>query len=372
LGIKTDYNSKILAMTTKTNKLDFSGQNIYIGLDTHKNSWKVTILTDTISHKTFSQNPDPEVLCNYLVRNFPGATYYSAYEASYCGFWIHNRLTELGIKSIIVNAGDIPTTNKEKVQKEDKRDSRKIAKCLRNGELLPIYIPSQRNLEDRNLMRIRLMIAKDTRRIKNRIRSLLFFYGISVPERFKDLTNPWTNKYIQWIESIDIIENNAKESLNILLTECKMLRSFDLETLQKIRGLSQTDKYREQVRLLLTIPGIGLKTAMLILTELFCIDRFKTLDQLCSYVGIIPSTRSTGDNEIVGDITPRGHNILRSAIIESAWIAVRADPALNLAYNTLCKKMKANKAITRIGKKLLNRIRYVLLNQHEYVGALVK
>lgn len=69
-------------METKTNKLDFSGQNIYVGLDTHKNSWKVTILTDNISHKTFSQDPVPEVLYNYLARNFPGATYYSAYEAS--------------------------------------------------------------------------------------------------------------------------------------------------------------------------------------------------------------------------------------------------------------------------------------------------
>jgi transposase len=359
-------------METKTNKLDFTGQNIFIGLDTHKNSWKVTILTDTISHKTFSQDPVPEILHNYLIRNFPGATYFSAYEASYCGYWIHNRLTELGIKSIIVNPADIPTTNKERVQKEDKRDSRKIAKCLRNGELEPIYIPSQKNLENRNLMRTRLMIAKDLRRIKNRIRSLLFFYGINVPDNFYGKGKHWSNKFIQWLESIDIIENNAKESLNILIAECKILRSFDLDTLKKIRLLSKTDEYKELVRLLLTVPGIGLKTAMLILTELYNIDRFKSLDQLCSYVGIIPSTSSSGDKEIVGEITPRGHDNLRSAIIESAWTAAKVDPALNLAYNTLCKRMKANKAITRIAKKLLNRIRYVLLNQKEYVTAVVK
>lgn len=359
-------------METKTSKLDFSGQSIYIGLDTHKNSWKVTIWTDTISHKTFSQNPDPAVLYKYLVRNFPGATYYSAYEASYCGYWIHYRLIELGIKSMIVNAGDVPTTNKEKVQKEDKRDSRKIAKSLRNGELSPIYIPSQKNLEDRNLMRTRLMIARDSRRIKNRIRSLLFFYGIPIPDRFTEKGNHWTNKFILWLENIDAIENNAKVSLNTLITEFKILRSFDLDTLKKIRELSQTDEYREKIRLLLTVPGIGLKTAMLILTELFCIERFKTLDHLCSYVGIIPSTKSSGDKDIAGEVTPRGHNILRSAIIESAWIAAKVDPALNLAYNTLCKKMNANKAITRIGKKLLNRVRYVLLNQKEYVIAVSK
>lgn len=252
-----------------------------------------------------------------------------------------------------MNPADIPTTNKEKVQKEDKRDSRKIAKCLRNGELEPIYIPSQKNLEDRTLMLTRLMIAKDTRRIKNRIRSFLFFYGISVPDKSYD--KHWSNRLITWLENIDTIENSAKKSLNTLIAECKILRSFDLDTLKKIKELSKTKEYKKQVRLLLTVPGIGLKTAMLLLTELFCIDRFKNLDQLCSYVGIIPSTRSTGDKEIVGEITPRGHGTLRSAIIESAWIAAKVDPALNLAYNTLCKRMKANKAITRIAKKLLNR-----------------
>ena len=62
--------------------LDFKDQKIYAGTDTHKLSWKVTILTESISHKTFSQPPEPEVLYNYLKRNFPGATYYSAYEVT--------------------------------------------------------------------------------------------------------------------------------------------------------------------------------------------------------------------------------------------------------------------------------------------------
>ena len=132
-------------MKAQVNKLDFTGQNIYIGLDTHIKDWKVTIMLDQITHKTFVLHPPkPELLSNYLKKNFPGGNYYSAYEASYCGFWIHERLESLGIKNIVVNAADIPVTNKEKVQKEDKRDSRKIAKSLRSGDLNGIYVPNKK------------------------------------------------------------------------------------------------------------------------------------------------------------------------------------------------------------------------------------
>ena len=124
-------------MQTQNNKLDFTGQNIYIGFDVHLKSWKVTIMTDKLTHKTFFQSPQPKLLYQYLEKNFPGGVYHSAYEAGYCGYWIHNSLKALGINSIVVNPADIPTTDKEKVQKEDARDSRKITKALRNGDFHP-------------------------------------------------------------------------------------------------------------------------------------------------------------------------------------------------------------------------------------------
>jgi hypothetical protein len=59
----------------------------------------------------------------------------------------------------------------------------------------------------------------------------------------------------------------------------------------------------------------------------------------------VPSTHSSGDKELVGGITRRGHTVLRSAIIESAWIAARHDPALIKSYHEYCRRMDPNKAI---------------------------
>jgi transposase len=359
-------------MLTQSNKIDFNGQNIYVGFDVHLKSWKVTIMTERLTHKTFSQDPKPEVLHHYLTKNFPGANYYSAYEAGFCGYWIHNKLSELGIHSIVVNPADIPTTGKEKVQKDDSRDSAKIARSLRNGDLKPIHVPSLSTLEDRGLVRTRATLVKDLTRYKNRIKAFLYFRGIEFPEVFSNSQTHWSNRFNMWLQGLALTESSGKASLDALLAQSSHLRTAVLETTKLIRALSKTDRYKTQQELLRTIPGISYLTAMVILTEIESIDRFASFDQLCGFVGLVPSTNSSGEKENIGDLTPRGHSVLRSAIIESAWVAARLDPALNISYHDYCKRMEANKAIIRIARKLLSRIRFVLKNNQPYVNSVVK
>lgn len=357
-------------MEKQSNKLDFTGQNIYAGFDVHLKSWSVTIMTEKLTHKTFSQPPKPELLHQYLEKHFPGGFYHSAYEAGFSGYWIHNQLKSLGINSIVVNPADIPTTDKEKVQKEDSRDSRKIAKSLRSGDLTPIFVPALKTLEDRSLVRTRAALVKDLVRNKNRIKSFLHFHGIAIPKSFAN--NRWSKRFENWLDNLVMIEKSGKYSLDAIVASSKNLRMSVLQVTRQVLELSKTDTYNDPVTLLRSIPGIGLLTAMTILTELETINRFESFDKLCGFIGLIPSTHSSGDNDIVGDITPRGQNTLRRAIIESAWIAARIDPALTKSYHDYCRRMEPNKAIVRIAKKLLSRIRFVLKNKQSYVCSVVK
>jgi transposase len=353
-------------MEAQVKKIDFTGQNIYAGFDVHKKSWKVTIMAEDTFYKTFTQPPNPEVLYNYLKSNFPGGNYHSAYEAGFCGFWIHDKLTSLGVRSIVVNPADIPTTDKERVQKEDKRDSRKIARSLSTGTLVPIYTPTIQTQRDRSLLRTRTMLVKDMTRYKNRIKSFLFFYGINIDDVFTQSKTHWSTRFMNWLESLEFDVESGKEALHLLISEFKNLRSSILKVTQQIRALSQTPTYKEQVTLLKSIPGIGLLTAMTILTELETIDRFSNLDKMCGYIGLVPSTKSSGEKEKNGDLTSRGHGVLRSAIIENSWTAIRNDPLLMKSYLTYLQRMDSNKAIIKIAKKLLSRIRFVLTNKVAY------
>ena len=357
-------------METQSKVLDYSGQNIYIGLDTHLKNWKVTIRVEDAFYKTFCQDPAASTLSSYLRRNFPGANYFSAYEASFSGFSAHRELNELGIKNIVVNPADIPTTDKERKQKEDSRDSRKISSQLAAGKLNAIYVPSIENEGDRSLLRFRSTLTKEISRNKHRVKSFLYHQGISIPEQFTQ-NKYWSKRFTIWLKEVELPSQSARVTLTEIIEVVDFLKKRQYQIVKQIKALSQTAGYKKNVELMISIPGIGLITAMSFLPEIEDIGRFKNLDNLCSYVGLIPMTNSSGQQDGIGNITVRQNKLLRHLIIESAWIAIGNDPALMLAYQKLVKKMKPGTAIIRIAKKMVNRIRYVLNNQEFYVCTVV-
>ena len=351
-------------------KLDFTGQQIYVGMDVHKKSWSISIYTDQFEHKTFSQPPEVGVLVNYLKRNFPGAAYKSVYEAGFSGFWIHDRLQEQGVQCLVVNPADVPTKDKERAGKTDRVDCRKLARSLRSGEIEGIYVPSRPKAEDRSLLRTRHSMVRKQTRCKNQIKSILCFYGIHIPDEMA--SSHWSKRFIAWIESIRMERASGNMALKVHLAELMHIRQIIADLNRAIRALSTTDDYQNNARILKTVPGVSTLTAMTLLTELYDISRFKTLDKLCSYVGLIPNTDSSGETDRKTGMTGRRNVHLRGILIESAWTAVRKDPALMMSFNELCKHMTKTKAIVRIARKLFNRIRYVLKNQQEYVPAVVQ
>ena len=358
-----------LAMN-KSNKLDFTGQPIYVGLDVHKKSWSVSILSEQCEHKTFTQPPEVDKLAYYLRRNFPGAQYHSVYEAGFSGFWIHDQLRERGIDCIVVNPADVPTKDKERAKKRDPVDCRKLARSLRSEELEGIYVPSRWKLEDRSLIRTRLSMVRKQTRCKNQIKGMLFFYGIHLPEEL--IHSHWSRRFIRWIERIRMEKSSGNIALKAHLEELKHLRKIIAALNRVILALARTEQYQVPVKLLKTIPGISTLTAMTLLTELYEIGRFPSLDELSSYTGLIPDTQSSGEKEHTGGITERRHPQLRCVLVEASWVAVRKDPALLLAFLQYCKRMRKTRAIVKIARKLLNRIRYVLKNQMPYVAAVVQ
>jgi transposase len=352
-------------MPTQNNKLDFSNQNVYVGFDVHKKNWRVTIMVNEFLHRTFVQDPRPALLRDYLYKNFPGANYHSAYEAGFCGFWIHDALKSYGINSIIVNPADIPTTGKELVQKEDSRDSRKIARSLSAGLLKGIYVPSQETLGERALVRLRSTFSSDLSRTKNRIKAFLHFNGIEIPAELQSGAVNWTKSFLNWLESLDL-NSGKKQSLQFLLEQHHSLNTKKRDIMEKIKCLATTPKYKLNHNLLTSIPGIGLITAMQILTEIEDINRFERVDQFSSFIGFVPSTKSSGEKDRTGNITNRGHSSLRAALIESAWAAIGKDPVLSQKFHELKKRMDPNQAAVRIAKKLTARIYRVLKVKQEY------
>jgi transposase len=347
-----------------TKKIDFTGQNLFIGLDVHKKSWSVTITVDGIEHRTFTQPPDPETLLNYLHRMFPGASYYSAYEAGFCGYGIHRVLNSLGIKNIVINAADIPTTQKDKLHKRDPVDSRKIARSLEKGSLHAIHVFDRELEELRTLNRTRFYLMRDLRRSKNRIKSFLQYYGETIPLEFDN--NQWTLKFVSWLKQVKMKTTSGQDAFShlILSYEHHRRQLVDLSRLvrQRIREYDN-----ELYSLLKSISGIGPLTSSALITELGNINRFNNIDQLSSYVGFIPRIRESGETTHTGGITFRCNTFLRTLLIEASWQAIRMDPAMMQYYHKHLVNNKGHKVIIKVARKLLNRIRYVMKNRQPYI-----
>ena len=350
--------------TQVTRKFDFSGKDLFVGLDVHKKSWSVTIIVDGIEHRTFTQPPDPGALYSYLNRMFPGASYYSAYEAGFCGYGIHRELNNLRIRNIVINAADIPSSQKDQLQKRDPVDSRKIARGLEKGLLRPIHIFDRDKEELRSLNRTRFYLMRDLRRSKNRIKSFLLYYGIPIPFEYDN--NLWSLKYISWLKQIRMETMSGEAALSGLISSYEYHRGQILVLSRQIRErVREYDK--ELYTLLQTISGIGPLTASALITEIGDINRFPHIDKLSSFVGLIPREKQSGESTHTGGITFRCNSYLRTLLVESSWQAIRQDPALMKYYHEHLINNKGQKVIIKVAHKLLNRIRYVMKNRQPYV-----
>lgn len=341
-------------------KLDFRGEPIYVGIDVHKKQWNVFIMSRLKEHKGFAQPPEAAALGNYLRSNFPGGTYYSVYEAGFCGFWPHRDLMKEGIHNIVVNPADVPSMDKEKKNKSDKVDCRKLCRSLRSGDLEPIHIPDLVELEERELVRVRMKLVRDERRCRCRIKGMLNLYGIPMP------SSGWTIAFMSWLKGQKLTTTSGTFALQAIVQELELTSGLKKQVSRQLRILIKDDKYAEAIKLLCGIPGVGLITALTFFTELGDTSRFKRVGQLCKYIGLVPCLHGSGDKEHVGNLTPRQNSQIMSVLIESTWSAVGKDPALMSAYHKLCRRMKGQEAIIRIARSLIARMRYVLLNHTQY------
>ena len=352
-----------------TKKPDFSNENFYIGIDVHKKSWQIAIQLDNNFLTTYSMDADPQQLINHMQKNYPNGNYHSVYEAGFSGFGIHEKLMQSGFDNIIVSPGDIPITNKEKSYKNDTVDCKKLARELSNGSLKSIYIPDTYHQELRSLVRRREDLAVTQAQIKQKIKSCLMFHGIETPDELKY----WSGNYINWLKTRQFQYNAGSNNLSILIEELTMIKKLLSTTLKSIRNEYQSiPQVKKIIDLLKTVPGIGIVTAVTLYTEIIDIRRFEKIDKLPSFVGLIPSISASGDKERNRGLTHRHNSHLRNLIIESAWIAMRKDPALTFAYSQYKKRMVTQKAIIRIAKKLLFRIRHVWINETPYCLSIVE
>lgn len=346
------------AQSTETN---FNGVNVFCGIDIHKKTWSVSIeVENTPYRKSFTQPANKEALVRFLKSHFPGANIHAAYEAGYFGFGLYRHLTDHGITCSVLNPADIPTTHKEKDQKRDAIDSKKITRSLRVEPIRTIWVPPVSLEQDRQLLRTRRAMVKSQTRAQNQIKALLQMHDVSYPEAFQKDKTGWSKRFISWLENIEFAEHSATYALRLHVQTLLHIRSSILGATKEIRALSRSERYAEVYNRLVAIGGIGTICGMTLLTEIGDAKRFKNPDRLRSFIGLIPRSNSSGEKDYQGRITPRANGQLRFLLIQSAWRSVSSNAHFCAMYKEYTRKMAPNKAIVRVAGKLVNSVYYAM------------
>lgn len=350
----------------QSNVINFDGQNIYIGIDVHLKTWNVTVITQSGYKKKHSQKSSARELFEHLKKHYPNGNYQAVYESGFSGFSTYYALQEYGISCMVIHAADVPTTQYENVMKSDPVDSDKLAKALKAGMLKGIHVQQKENLDNRSVVRLRKTLQKQLGGYKSRVKHLLYNNGVELPECFASPNTHWSKRFMSWLREEVVLLSSGRLGLELLLDQVELFRKSLLKANRLLRQLSKDPVYAERYSILISIPGIGMKTAMCLLTEIDDISRFNNQREFASYLGLIPTSHSSGEKSCNGEKTFRGNKKMGPMLVESAWIIIRYDSVMSAAYGNYCMRMKPQEAIIRIARRLSNRILSVLKSGKKY------
>ncbi len=245
--------------------------------------------------------------------------------------------------------------------KTDKIDAKTLAHLLRCDLVPEAYVPGKDTRIIKNILRQRMFLVKLSTMVKNRIHLII--------DRHPELRNQidpsdlFGKQGMEWLKLIAL----PKEDKRILDEELDLL-SYLIEKIDTSNSwVTQLGKDNPNVKLLMTIPGIGKFFALLIANEIDYIKRFRDKNKLASYAGLIPSVHASADKVFYGRIVRHGNKYLRWALIEAVWPAIRKDLSLREYYESLKHRKGSNQAKVAVARRLSVIVYRVLSQNRPYI-----
>jgi len=207
---------------------------------------------------------------------------------------------------------------KQSPDKTDFSDARLLADLERVGYLPRVWLAPEEVRELRRLVRYRQALTKERKNLKLQIGATLREARQKPPVEL----NSWTKAWLAWLEETAVLSRNARwitrHRLTRLATLAKEIRAVELR-------LEQQTAQDPLVRKLLTLPGIGLVTAVTIRAEIGRFDRFRTGKQLARFCGLTPRNASSGQRQADAGLIKAGNPQLRTVLVEAAHRLIRYD-----------------------------------------------
>jgi len=275
-----------------------------------------------------------------------------AYEASCQGFGLYDEAREEGLECHVLAPTKIARSVQHLRRKTDEEDAQRLFEVVRGhvlagNELPTVAVPDLMTREDREVTRARQDVSEKLTLLKTQVQTLLKRNGLCRP---KATGKGWTKFFEAWLQgqagdSSDL-QDGAHIALATLLRQKEAVEK-EIELLDReVARLSRKKRYAGPVEALTAVSGVGVLTAMLLLTELGDLSRFASRKQIGAYLGLVPSSNESGKRgDRKGHITHQGLWRVRRALCQCTWTRVRTDPEAKAAYARIVARNPKHKKI---------------------------
>lgn len=259
----------------------------------------------------------------------------TCYEAGRDGFWLHRALTKMGVTNVVVDASSIEVNRRQKQVKSDPVDAAKLVSMLcryHAGERKVwsvVNVPSVADEDHRQLHRGMKDLQRQKTECSNRIKGLLASQGLTaaVDAKFRQALaglRDWAEQPVPAGMQLRLLQEYAVwESLH------RQERDAANEQERQLR--EGQERHLEQMRRLMGVKAVGVRSAWILVMELFSWRGIKNGKELGSLVGLTPVPYDSGKSQREQGISKAGNRHVRSLMVELAWMWLRWQPGSALS-----------------------------------------
>jgi transposase len=323
----------------------------YVGLDAHLRRSSLCIL-DSCGRvvKRLDVKGDWSKLLEEIDRHVP-RPFSICFEAS-CGYGhLFDRLARRAVHVSVAHPGQLRLIFRSK-KKYDRIDCQRLAKLLYLGEVPAVHVPAVDVRAWRGLIEFRRRLVDKRVAAKNQVRALLRGLGVTPPAP----RSLFTAKGTKWLKSLSpsggAADPGAKPAgdpdagpgatlggpdalrRDVLVEELDSLGKKIARVEKELAGIADA---HAGVRLLMTIPGVGVRTAEAFVAYVDRVERFSQVSQVGCYFGLVPCQDSSADRTRLGHVTKDGPATVRKLLTEAAWQGIRRDRSMRAWFERVTR-----------------------------------
>ena len=277
----------------------------------------------------------------------------SCYEAGRDGFWIHRRLSDLGIDNVVIDPASMRVNRRARRAKTDAIDAKQLLSDLirhARGEKdvwRVVRIPSETQEDQRRLHRELERLKKERTQHRVRMQSLLVTLGVPSGHLKTflvelDAVRIWNGRPLPPGLKVEI--ERERDRLRLVEEQIRAIRKEQRRQLKQ----ANTPELRT-IQLLARLRGIGVDSAWLIGMEMFAWRKFNNRREVGGASGLTGTPYNSGSSEHEQGISKAGNPLVRTRAIELAWLWLHYQPHSELSRWFTRRYARGGSRMRRVG-----------------------